>query len=389
MFETRVVHPSELTDREVAAWSAMQALEPKFASPLLGPHFARAVGNVREDARVALYGRGGRLVGVLPHHRRPLGFARPIGAPFSDYHGLVTGRAEGLSGPEALSAARLAAFKFSGLVDPFGVFGQPPDADARGGGKGYRIVLGDEASAYFAALGRGSRNRSRNYRRYSEKLRQDFGPLRMVSHEDRGALEELLAWKRGQIERTGVQDFLGGNWAAALLADVFHSREGPLQGLALSLFAGERQVAGHFGVRLGAHFHPWIGASDPALDAYSPGLVHQWMAIEAMPELNLRVYDLGPGAGHWKALFANSEVPIGEGLATADGPAGRYAKGRERLWALPGLVSHPIAERLRRRLDQIAQSELTLSGRVAGVVNAIAGYDRRTASRPANASKNP
>ena len=46
-----------------------------------------------------------------------------------------------------------------------------------------------------------------------------------------------------------------------------------LRGQLLTLRAGERLVAAHFGVRSGAMFHPWLAGFDPELRSYSPGLI--------------------------------------------------------------------------------------------------------------------
>src|ERR1700756_3330920 len=87
--EAWVVRPGELDPAELAMWRAMQAATPAFGNPLLGPDFAVAVGEVRADARVAVFHRRSQPVGFLAFHRRPRGFARPIGAPLADYHALV------------------------------------------------------------------------------------------------------------------------------------------------------------------------------------------------------------------------------------------------------------------------------------------------------------
>jgi CelD/BcsL family acetyltransferase involved in cellulose biosynthesis len=364
MLETLVCHPSELSDRDTQAWSGFQAASPFFESPLLGPHFAKAVGEVRADARVAIYRRDGRPVAFLPHHRRPWGFARPIGAPFSDYQALVGAPHDPLTGVEALRGASLAALRFGGLIDPAARFaGAVASTEV-----GYRVVAHGEAEAARVLAGLG-RNGVRNQRRYRRKLER-LGPLRMVADPDRSALEVLLGWKQDQIRRTGMQDFLAADWVRTLLGRLFDAREGPFQGLALSLYAGDTQVCGHFGIRQGGVYHPWIGASDPAFRGYSAGFIHQWMAIEAMPSLGLRIYDLGPGAGHWKARFANDLTTIGAGLATAGG------------WrAPPVLAAFPLVDRARRRLDQIAATQLTLTGRLRGVAQALASYGRRLESR--------
>ena len=111
MLNARTVHPADLTADEIAAWKALVAAEPAFGNPLLGPDFARAVGVGRSDARVTVYRDGDRVVGFLPHHRRPGGLARPLGAPLSDYHGLIAGADAGLTSARALALARLSAYR--------------------------------------------------------------------------------------------------------------------------------------------------------------------------------------------------------------------------------------------------------------------------------------
>lgn len=367
-----VFHPSSLSDRDLQAWAALQAETPEFRNPLLGPDFARAVGEVRADARVAVWRRGGQAVGFLPHHARPGRLARPIGGPFSDYHALVSAAGELSSGAGALRAAGLRAFRFTGLVDPFGLFREGASSAA----EGWQIGLEDTGESYLAGLAAGSRNRAKNYRRYHAKLQREVGePYIVAPAADAGAFDELLKWKRAHIERTGALDFLRPAWTRQLMQRLFDRRDGRFQGLLVSLYAGDRHVCSHFGVRLGEHFHPWIGSSDPDLQACSPGLVHQWMAIEAMSGLGLRTYDLGPGHDHWKRMFASEAVATVAGAVVAASPGGRPPSPFEAVWSLPS------AGRLRRRLDQIAVTELTLGGRVHGLVRAVATYDRRLAAR--------
>jgi CelD/BcsL family acetyltransferase involved in cellulose biosynthesis len=90
MLDVETLHPHALAQADLRLWREMAAAEPAFASPLLGPDFARAVGAVRDDARVAVIRRDGETLGFLPHHRRPGAMARAIGSPLSDYHGLVS-----------------------------------------------------------------------------------------------------------------------------------------------------------------------------------------------------------------------------------------------------------------------------------------------------------
>ena len=116
MLTADTYHPSDLTQADIATWREICASNTAFASPLMGPDFALAVGAVRPDTRVTVFRWPGRTAGFLAYQLRPGSLARPIGAPLADYHGLVA--RDGLLIDEALVAAGLSAYRCSGLVDP-------------------------------------------------------------------------------------------------------------------------------------------------------------------------------------------------------------------------------------------------------------------------------
>jgi CelD/BcsL family acetyltransferase involved in cellulose biosynthesis len=371
--ETRVLRPDVLAEADAMAWRDLQAAEPAFASPLLGPDFARAVAAVRADARVAVFRRGGVAVGFLAFHRRPGGFARPIGAPFCDYHGLVASPEAGLDAARALRAAGLAALRLTGVVDPQGLFAEVTESRAWA----HRIVLDRGADDHLEGVWRAHANARKNHRRYRRALEREAGPLRLVGDDrDPAAFARVLAWKRDQFRRTGLHDVLGAPWAWALMRRLFERREAGFGGQLISLYAGERLVAAHFGLRQGGWFHPWIGAFDVALKAHSPGMVHQVEAIAAMPALGLTTYDLGPGEDHWKGQFTTTGSWIGSGLATAPSVSGQLARSSHALWRWPARAA-PLLGRVRNRLDQIAALELTLGGRMQGAAHALGAHRRR------------
>lgn len=375
MLTAETLHPSDLTDADAAAWRRLAAAEPAFASPLLGPDFARAVGAVRPDARVAVLKRDGQSAGFLPFHRRPGGFARPIGAPLSDYQALVARRDTPVDGMDALAALGIAAFRFNGLVDPNGAFGTVDT-----GAKPAWIVdlKGRGAEDYLEAVRASSPKRFKNFRRLGSKMDRELGEARIVAPDhSQTAFDSLIAWKRAQFHRTGGHDVLRPDWTRELLQSLFETREGDFRGLMISLYAGDRLVAGHFGVRLGGVYHPWIASVDPELPVYSPGQVFLWRAIAAMPQLGLTRYDLGPSHDHYKRHYALDSLNVGEGLAAAPTAAGRAAGARENAWLLAGGQRGTVVGRLRNRLDAIAAVELDLTGRMLGVAQAIAAQTRR------------
>lgn len=372
MLRAETIHPAQLAPADADAWRAFCAAEPAFASPLLGPDFAQAVAEVRDDARVAIWRQDGRATGFLPHHRRPGGLARAIGAPLSDYHALVGER--GLAAGPALAAADLNAFRFSGLVDPFDAFA----AFVAARREAFVVNLDGSAEAYLEALRVASPKRFKNYRRLDHKLDREVGPLRIVAPDpSREAFDRLLAWKSDQLFRTGANDFLRPAWTRDLLSNLFARNQGEFRGLMISLYAGDRLVAGHFGVRLGGVYHPWIASLDPELSAWSPGQLFIPRAIAAMPGLGLATYDLGPGHDHYKRPFALDSRDLGEGFATAESAGGRAVQASDGAWALVGAGRGGPMYRIRSRLDAIATVELSVSGRAIGFAAAVAGKARR------------
>ncbi len=305
------------------------------------------------------------------------GFARPIGAPFSDYHALVcapAGRTQ-----LRLADAELQGVRVTGLVDPYGAFG-----DSLKGVVAHQIDLSAGSEAYLGALWRRSRNRWRNFKRYSRRLEEALGPLRIEAPDlSHPTFESLMSWKRRQLAATGLHDFTTSPWVARLFRRLFETSDAGFGGLVITLYAGERPVAAHFGVRQGDWYHPWIGAYDPDLAAFSPGIVHQVMAAEAAAGLGVRIYDLGPRADHSKSVFANRSSVVGQGLISDGGLPARLAVKSERMLAPGGGLA--LLGHVRNRWDQISDVELGPVGRIAGLARAASSLNRRIAAwtRPA------
>lgn len=375
MIDAELVHPGALDAADAALWRGFAAAQPAFASPLLGPDFARAVGAVREDARVAVIRRGGEIVGYFPFHQRFAGMARAIGAPLSDYHAIVSRPGATLDAAAVLRAAGISAFRYTGLVDPSGAFGGEGEARTA-----HVIALEGPAEAYLEAVRAASPKKIKNYRRLDNKLEREVGAVRLVAPDaSRAAFDQLITWKREQLQRTGMHDFLRPDWTSRLLSDLFEMQDGDFQGLMVSLYAGDQLVAGHFGVRLGGVYHPWIASTDPAFAAWSPGQIFFLRAIAAMPAIGLTHYDLGPSHDHYKRAYALSQTTALDGVATAPSMGGLMASSMEGAWTLAGARRAGMVGKLRRRMDAIASVELTVGGRVRGFVDAVASQSRRRA----------
>ena len=374
MLQALVVHPSKLDPAHLAAWAALCVAHEAWATPLVQPALTLAVGAVREDARVAVMLRAGEPVGFLPHHHRPRGLARPIGAPFSDYQALVTGPAPGFTGPEALAAAGLRGLAANALLDPFGLFPAP----LAGEQSHETHLIAPGGDAWLETIRAASPKRFKNWRRLEHKLEREVGPLAFEAEREPEAYAALIDWKRDQLRDSGLHDVLAPEWTRRLMQDLLTSDDG----LMLTLRSGGRLVAGHFGLRGGGTFHPWIASADPELASCSPGQAFLAQAIRAMPRLGLDRYDLAGGHDHYKRPFASHQLEVREGRAFAAG-------GRAPAWsgamdaAVRGLGQERIALRVRRRFDNIVTSELSLGGRVGGMIGAVAAKVRRPAGREA------
>lgn len=374
--KSQIVCPADLSSEDEARWRALARGHRDFSSPLLGPDFARAVGEVRQDAQVAIWRRDGEAVGFLPHHRRPHRVARPIGAPLSDYHALVSDAF--LPASSALELAGLSAYRFSGLIDPFGSF----NAHIAGRQDAFVVSLESDSAAYLEALRAHSAKRFKNYRRLHHKIEREIGPITVAAPDrDAAALQQLVDWKRDQLQRTGLHDFLAPSWTQQLLRNLFRQQQGAFQGLMIGLRVDGRLIAGHFGVRLGEHYHPWIASTDPEMAAWSPGQLFLIHAIATMSDLGLRTYDLGPGHTHYKAPYALSRRSIADGAALTKGLTSLRARLGESAWRLAAAGGGGVVPRLRRRLDVITDAELSFEGRVRGLTVAVSSRTS-SAARP-------
>ena len=375
MIQAEVRHPRDLSEREVEVWRGFCAADPAFSNPLLGPDFARLVGEARPDARVAVLSRRGEIVGFLPFHGRSGALAQPIGAAFSDYHALVCAPGARIDGAEALAAAGVSGLRFAGLIDPHGAFPAAEPCES----EGFVIAPPAGPDGYYAALQAENPKRFKNWRRLQNKLEREWGEVALASEAgSEETLDQLIAWKREQFHRTGAHDVFRPEWARRLFRSIL-AAEGDARGVLITLRAGGRLAAGHFGLAVGGGAHAWLSVIDPEGASCGPGQVLTLRLAEIMPSLGLSSYDLSPGYAHYKAPFATGTVAVRQGLVTAAGRAGAAARSMNAAWALAG--RHEAVGRLRRRLDQINAAETSAGGRVRGMVEAITGYGRRSANR--------
>lgn len=364
-----VQNVSNLSDALADRWRYVQSLTPEFKTPLLGPDFARLVVRHRSDGKIAIGYEGEVAVAFFAFHPTTNGYARAIGAPFCDYQAIVSDPTIQISGPEFLEKAGIASFVATSLMDPNGLF----DTTKMEAIDAYRINCGGDQGVTMEALRNINPKWAKNVRRLGNKMDRELGPIRLVGHDtNQDSFEALMAIKVAQFYETGITNVLRSKWVKAFMRDLFDMRGGDFGGCLVSLYAGEKFVAGHFGCRLGDWFHPWIASTCPLSHPYSPGVVFLAEMVRQIDDLSLQIVDLSAGHSHYKQQFCRAPYRAYAGILGAV-PS-----------TAPTQVGGPLGL-IQRRLDLIAAVEPDLGGQLTAIGAAIAAVPRRLSARKGQA----
>jgi CelD/BcsL family acetyltransferase involved in cellulose biosynthesis len=324
-------------------------------SPLLHPDFALHVARNRRDVRILVARDEAGRAAYLALHKAPCGFTRPVGAVFSDYHGIVAEPGFQPRIDTVLGAAGLRAFRYFSML--------PSGTDRGTSDSGHqRGVYASLAQGDPSGIIRQNKpSRAKQYGRLDRKLEREHGEISLtLSDEDPSAFDTVLAWKSAQFRASGRHDVLRTRWIRNLLDDVRLSRDGAWQGRLVTLRAGGELVAAEFGPFWNGIFHPWIAAYNNAYAPFSPGHLLVRRLLESMQADDINRYDLGADDAPYKAGFANGSVALFEGLATArsgDRPV-RFTQGQS------------LLHKSVRRWEQILLAEPTFAGRMGGLAGA-------------------
>lgn len=358
MLSVKILKSPELDAATEAVWRDMCAQNEFFRSPLLSPEFFREVSKVREDAFVAVYSENNKIIAFLAFHLRPNNFARPIGAPFSDYSALITYADAKISIQTALGLAGISKFRAIGWIDPYNLSAEFPCEI-------------EEAHAMDFSLEEPPHSASKKHRKNVNRLRrhinEKYGEIDFVFDDlERSHFDEMVKIKRNQTVFTGVHDFLSPPWVQKLMENLRNGPRDGLHGLLLTMRAGGKPIAWQFGPRLGAYAHPWIFAYNNDYAQYSPGQIYLMDCAESLKANGITVYDLSTGSQQYKRTFCNRHSNVKHGLITPEVQNSSFEQ------KLPN-----VAKRLSRRIDQIACLELEFSGRVSGLIFAFQSIAKR------------
>ena len=371
MLKFALYRPAQMSRELWQAYTALRNARAIYDDPFFDPDFARLVGEVREDTRIGVATKGEDVVGVWPLHERPGGWSRPIGGPFSDWHGPIVQPEHNLTAQTFLNGLGL-----SGMT----VFGLQPQAEpmpkgmTRVGANMTDISMG--WNAYFAAQQQAWPKHFKKMRRLYRNVERDFSELQF-NWDDRSdtSFKRLIGLKQDQFARTGFHDVLKPEWARGLL-DRLRSYEGPRMRVRLATLCFDGQhAASEMNLQSDTVMHGWLTGFERDLGGYSPGNMLVQEMLPQMPGEGIQTYDAGPGLDHYKRHYANFQLPVDSGTLRGNAKTVAPARLAGKAWrwgegVMPAKAGE-LMKRARRRMDQVSLAELSVGARISGVVGAL------------------
>jgi len=339
-----VVVPAELDEALRQRWLQFQAVQPLLSSPCFAPEFTLAAGQARRDVRVAIIEDAGEVAGFFPFQQR-WGAGRPAGGRLSDHHGLIHHPQLDWDWRELLRACGLGYWQYDHLPAcqrPPGsaTYAVSPGLDLSEGFEAYRRRRLDAGARRLAELPRKAR-----------KLAREVGPLRFeVDSRDPAVLAWVMKLKSQQCRRTGAQDCFAPAWAREFVERIAAIDEPHFGGRLSVLYAGDRPVAAHFGMRSPHVWHWWFPVYSREHGAYSPGALLLMMLAEKVAAQGHRLLDLGKGDESYKASFADTGTALVEGCVMRASPVTSLRHARKRLgrWLRQSPLAFPVRPLLRQ-----------------------------------------
>lgn len=367
--EIEIIRPDALRPEDRAVWDSLRKTEPGLDHPYLDPRYALAAAGVPGGA-LAVFRRGGAAIGFFPFQRRGR-LIQPLGAPMTDYHGVIAAAGEGLD-PATVARRLGGVLRAGGWVSPVGA---PPGFIAR-----TRLatdVTGGREAAVARLEERGQRV-FKNMRRLRRGFEREHGePVFTWDDRDPAALEWIIALKREQYRRTRRHDVFACGWTADLLRTLFETRTADFGLRVSSLRTGAGQlVAAEASLDDGRILHLWFPAYDPAFARFGLGTLLTRLEQEQAAEEGYVSVDFGAGDEGYKTALAEPAGVVFEGVA--EGPRPDLTRLAGRLLAVGPAPLQRFQQSLGRRFDIINACETRAADWWAGAASAATAAARKS-----------
>lgn len=307
----QIIAATDLDSKLTEAWSQIQLQNSIFESPYFCPEFTQVVGHVRKDVRIVLIENNGIPVGFFPHQRSFLGIGKPVGGPFSDYHGIVAKHGSDWELYPLLHAARLSNWNFDHLVGNTQKF--TPFLT------GNSISPQIDLSAGYDRYVQSKRNSGSDFITKTEglarKLSREIGEIQFTFHEPQTeTIDLLINWKRHQYQQSNLLDAFNVKWTRDLLQLIGCTQSPNFSGVCSVLRADNQIMAIHLGMRSQSMLHYWFPAYNPIFSKFSPGNILLLRIVEASAHKGITTIDLGKGDSQYKKRLMTGTVGLHEGI---------------------------------------------------------------------------
>jgi CelD/BcsL family acetyltransferase involved in cellulose biosynthesis len=352
-----VVRPDELGPAELTAWRQFQKDRPELQNPFLAPEFSVAVAHQRPAARVAVIEESDGIAGFFPFEVRHAVIGVPIGSGITDCQGLVSRSGYAVDPMALLKACRLPVWEFDHLMAAqFAGFHTSTTPSPL-------MNLEDGYAAYVE-----NRNTSgdvvKQTLRKQRKMVREVGDERFVwDDRDPAGLAALRDWKSAQYLRTQQYDRFSTPWISGVLEELQASASDDCRAVVSTIYAGDRPVAAHLGLRSSSVLAYWFPSYDMDLSKYSAGILLCLRMAESGAADGIRQIDLGKSEALYKTRLMNDQTPVA---------AGRVGRS----WSVT--TARRTQSAVSRSLKQGALGERLKSGRTGKVLR---GLKARLASR--------
>ncbi|MDF2823522.1 MAG: hypothetical protein K0R68_930 [Mycobacterium sp.] len=294
-----------LEPEQLARWRQLRDADPAFDSPYFHPAFAAAVHAHLDKVEVATDGRDA----WFPVHVRKR-VARPAGWPGSDFHGPVTAAGLSIDLLDLVRQTGLKALRFDHVAEDRAEFA--PWTDDRQTSPFINVT--DGLDGYLSRLGKASRDKLSRVRRMTNKAGRTHGEIRLVhDSRDPALLDWLIDNKRAQYHATGAYDFFAMPQRREFVHQLAETKVDGFAGALSAVYAGDKLLAAHFGLRAGGVLHWWFPVFDRDYADLAPGWILLRELILAAPELGISRIDLGPGDEDYKLKAMTDSIVVCRG----------------------------------------------------------------------------
>lgn len=307
MFNFETIPASKLSQQHASRWAEIQQEDLRFASPFLHPRYTQGLAAVRDDIRVLIMRQDGLDVGFFPYETCGQ-IARPAGFPMSSHSAVIT-TATGWRASEILAATGKRALRFDQWIPDQVELESCASIEAA-------CASVDLRNGFDAYLNEKRREGSKSYTetsRLRRKLSREVGEVCCIPSTDPAALEQLLAWKSEQCERTNFADLFAFSWSSALLKHLAAQATGEFGTLLWELRAGKQLVAVNLALRAQHVAHGWFMAFDPTYRKFSPGMMLMFGVLQDSEQLGITRFELGKGQTGFKQRLMTHASSVLEG----------------------------------------------------------------------------